>query len=65
MTAVHKANIMKKADGIFLESCQEVAKLYPQVRMSYACVCAGWVWLWLKRIEGWRRCTRSGRQVVL
>ena len=55
MTAVHKANIMKKADGIFLESCQEVAKLYPQVRMSYACVCAGWVWLWLKRIEGWRR----------
>ena len=27
MTAVHKANIMKKADGIFLESCQEVAKM--------------------------------------
>ena len=31
VTAVHKANIMKKADGIFLESCQEVAKLYPTV----------------------------------
>jgi isocitrate dehydrogenase (NAD+) len=27
VTAVHKANIMKKADGIFLESCQEVAKV--------------------------------------
>ena len=24
VTAVHKANIMKKADGIFLESCAEV-----------------------------------------
>jgi isocitrate dehydrogenase (NAD+) len=24
VTAVHKANIMKKADGIFLESCSEV-----------------------------------------
>lgn len=27
VTAVHKANIMKKADGIFLESCAEVAKV--------------------------------------
>jgi isocitrate dehydrogenase (NAD+) len=31
VTAVHKANIMKKADGIFLESCQEVAKQFPMV----------------------------------
>jgi isocitrate dehydrogenase (NAD+) len=31
VTAVHKANIMKKADGIFLESCQEVAKAYPHI----------------------------------
>lgn len=31
VTAVHKANIMKKADGIFLESCQEVAKQYPNI----------------------------------
>lgn len=31
VTAVHKANIMKKADGIFLESCAEVAKAFPQV----------------------------------
>ncbi|XP_010437443.1 PREDICTED: isocitrate dehydrogenase [NAD] regulatory subunit 3, mitochondrial [Camelina sativa] len=28
VTAVHKANIMKLADGLFLESCREVAKNY-------------------------------------
>ncbi|KAL0802762.1 hypothetical protein Bca101_057938 [Brassica carinata] len=31
VTAVHKANIMKLADGLFLESCQEVAKKYPSI----------------------------------
>ncbi|RYG56235.1 hypothetical protein EON66_03385 [archaeon] len=31
VTAVHKANIMKKADGLFLESCQEVAKAFPRI----------------------------------
>ena len=31
MTAVHKANIMKLADGLFLESCREVAKKYPGI----------------------------------
>lgn len=31
VTAVHKANIMKKADGIFLESCAEVAKSFPHI----------------------------------
>ncbi|CAG0899385.1 unnamed protein product [Cyprideis torosa] len=34
VTAVHKANIMKLGDGLFLESCREVAKLYP--RIEYA-----------------------------
>ncbi len=28
---MHKANIMKKADGLFLESTQEVAKQFPTV----------------------------------
>jgi isocitrate dehydrogenase (NAD+) len=28
VTAVHKANIMKKADGLFLKCCREVAGLY-------------------------------------
>lgn len=29
VTAVHKANIMKLVDGLFLEACREVAKKYP------------------------------------
>jgi len=29
VTAVHKANIMKICDGLFLESCREVAQKYP------------------------------------
>ncbi|XP_050371898.1 isocitrate dehydrogenase [NAD] regulatory subunit 3, mitochondrial-like isoform X2 [Argentina anserina] len=31
VTAVHKANIMKLADGLFLESCREVATRYPGI----------------------------------
>ncbi|XP_028798267.1 isocitrate dehydrogenase [NAD] regulatory subunit 3, mitochondrial-like [Neltuma alba] len=31
VTAVHKANIMKLADGLFLESCREVASNYPGI----------------------------------
>jgi isocitrate dehydrogenase (NAD+) len=31
VTAVHKANIMKVSDGLFLESCQEIARGYPDV----------------------------------
>lgn len=30
ITCVHKANIMKLGDGLFLKSCQEIAKLYPR-----------------------------------
>ncbi len=32
VTAVHKANIMKMADGIFLEATREVAKKYPLLK---------------------------------
>ncbi|MQL79408.1 hypothetical protein Taro_011837 [Colocasia esculenta] len=32
VTAVHKANIMKLADGLFLESCREIAKKYPGIK---------------------------------
>ncbi|KAG2466372.1 IDH3B dehydrogenase, partial [Polypterus senegalus] len=32
VTAVHKANIMKLGDGLFLQSCQEVAQLYPKIK---------------------------------
>jgi len=34
VTAVHKANIMKMADGLFLECCREVAGLYHN-RVNY------------------------------
>ena len=34
VTAVHKANIMKLADGLFLESCREVAKHYPGIKYN-------------------------------
>uniref|UniRef100_A0A183AJK1 Iso_dh domain-containing protein n=1 Tax=Echinostoma caproni TaxID=27848 RepID=A0A183AJK1_9TREM len=34
VTAVHKANIMKLGDGLFLDSCSNVAKLYPQIEFN-------------------------------
>ncbi|VDD74052.1 unnamed protein product [Mesocestoides corti] len=34
VTAVHKANIMKIADGLFLETCSNVAKLYPSIEFE-------------------------------
>ncbi|HMB70861.1 MAG TPA: isocitrate/isopropylmalate family dehydrogenase, partial [bacterium] len=32
VTAVHKANIMKLSDGLFLDCCRKVAKEYPGIR---------------------------------
>lgn len=32
VTAVHKANIMKKVDGLFLEATREVSKKYPHIQ---------------------------------
>ena len=34
VTAVHKANIMKLADGLFLESCREMSKKYPGIKYN-------------------------------
>lgn len=34
VTAVHKANIMKQADGLFLEAAREVAEGYPDIEYS-------------------------------
>ena len=34
MTAVHKANIMKLGDGLFLNSCKEIAHLYPNIKFE-------------------------------
>jgi isocitrate dehydrogenase (NAD+) len=34
VTAIHKANIMKLADGLFLRCCREVAAKYPEIEYS-------------------------------
>ncbi|XP_062509525.1 LOW QUALITY PROTEIN: isocitrate dehydrogenase [NAD] subunit beta, mitochondrial-like [Corticium candelabrum] len=34
VTAIHKANIMKQADGMFLECCTQVAELYPKIKFE-------------------------------
>ncbi|NXY89183.1 IDH3B dehydrogenase, partial [Alcedo cyanopectus] len=34
VTAVHKANIMKLGDGLFLRCCEEVAQLYPKIKFD-------------------------------
>ena len=34
VTAIHKANILKKADGLFLKCCREIAELYPQIQYN-------------------------------
>ncbi|CAL4108979.1 unnamed protein product [Meganyctiphanes norvegica] len=34
VTAVHKANIMKLGDGLFLKSCAEMAKMYPNIEFD-------------------------------
>ena len=32
MTAVHKANIMKLSDGLFLDCTRKVAREYPEIQ---------------------------------
>uniref|UniRef100_A0A915AZ99 Isocitrate dehydrogenase [NAD] subunit, mitochondrial n=1 Tax=Parascaris univalens TaxID=6257 RepID=A0A915AZ99_PARUN len=34
VTAVHKANIMKLGDGLFLRSCREMSQLYPRIEFE-------------------------------
>ena len=34
VTAIHKANIMKLGDGLFLNSCREIASLYPNIEFE-------------------------------
>ncbi|MDP9291866.1 MAG: isocitrate/isopropylmalate family dehydrogenase, partial [Verrucomicrobiota bacterium] len=38
ISAIHKANIMKKSDGLFLECCREVSKKFPQIQYEEAIV---------------------------
>merc|ERR1712029_722042 len=34
VTAVHKANIMKLGDGLFLRCCEEISQLYPDIEFE-------------------------------
>jgi isocitrate dehydrogenase (NAD+) len=34
VAAVHKANIMKLSDGLFLKSCQNIAREYPEIQFK-------------------------------
>jgi isocitrate dehydrogenase (NAD+) len=34
VTAIHKANIMKLSDGLFLECCTKIAELYPRIKFG-------------------------------
>lgn len=34
VTAVHKANIMRMSDGLFLRCCRRVAAKYPEVKFE-------------------------------
>lgn len=34
VTAVHKANIMKLSDGLFIECCKQVARQYPEIEYN-------------------------------
>uniref|UniRef100_C1C2H4 Isocitrate dehydrogenase [NAD] subunit, mitochondrial n=1 Tax=Caligus clemensi TaxID=344056 RepID=C1C2H4_CALCM len=34
ITAVHKANIMKLGDGLFIRCCEEIANLYPNIEFE-------------------------------
>ena len=34
VTCVHKANIMKLGDGLFLQSCRDIASFYPQIEFE-------------------------------
>jgi isocitrate dehydrogenase (NAD+) len=34
VTAIHKANIMKLSDGLFLKSCRDVAAQYPEIKYN-------------------------------
>ncbi|CAK9296080.1 unnamed protein product, partial [Gordionus sp. m RMFG-2023] len=47
VTAVHKANIMKLGDGLFLNCCREIAELYPSIKFTDTIVdncCMQLVW---------------------
>jgi len=45
VTVVHKANVVRATDGLFLETAKEVAKQYPEIQMDDANIDAMTMWL--------------------
>jgi isocitrate/isopropylmalate dehydrogenase len=45
VTVVHKANVVRATDGLFLETAKEVAKNYPEIKMDDANIDAMCMWL--------------------
>ncbi len=41
VTAVHKANVCKQSDGLFLQCAAKVAANYPEIHFDDKLVCAG------------------------
>ena len=45
VTVVHKANVVRATDGLFLETAREVAKGYPEIQLDEANIDALCMWL--------------------
>ena len=45
VTVIHKANVVRATDGLFLETAKEVAKRYPEIAMDEANIDAMCMWL--------------------
>jgi isocitrate/isopropylmalate dehydrogenase len=45
VTVVHKANVVRATDGLFLDAAKEVAKQYPEIQMDDANIDAMTMWL--------------------
>ena len=45
VTVVHKANVVRATDGLFLETAKEIAREYPQITMDEANIDAMTMWL--------------------
>jgi 3-isopropylmalate dehydrogenase len=45
VTIVHKANVVRATDGLFLETAKDVAKQYPEIQMDDANIDAMTMWL--------------------
>ena len=45
VTVVHKANVVRATDGLFLDTAKEVAKQYPEIQMDDANIDAMTMWL--------------------